>query len=205
MNGSSSEEYWDCQKLERYSLLQAIIWVATKGQGATHSEIAKEILDNNWGIPLFEHLKSSKILATGLNKNSKIYENIPNKFWMNVSRDDIETAVHSIDLTDNSITLYGNNLPEWTDIWIDGKLLLKYFSFNPKDTSKSRKLCKKWLIEQMQYSPTERISSKAALFKAAQAKFGISGRGFNTAWKDAVHLTGSAWSDRGRPRKPPTK
>jgi hypothetical protein len=62
--------------------------------------------------------------------------------------------------------------------------------------------CRKWLMEEMQKSP-RRPQPKENYVKEAQQRFGVSKRGFDRAWTQAVEKTGSGWMRPGAPKKSP--
>ena len=60
--------------------------------------------------------------------------------------------------------------------------------------------CQRWLVDEMNKSPKYRPKPKSEYRIEALAQFGgLSGRHFDTAWKQAIFETGANWSEPGRP------
>jgi hypothetical protein len=53
----------------------------------------------------------------------------------------------------------------------------------------------------MNASPTARPESKSNFRTEAKSLFGVSGRVFNRAWKDAIKTTRATWDLPGAPKK----
>jgi hypothetical protein len=61
--------------------------------------------------------------------------------------------------------------------------------------------CTTWLISEMNKSPKHRPKAKNEYLKDAETHFqGLSKRGFEKAWADAISATSANWSAPGRPR-----
>jgi hypothetical protein len=61
--------------------------------------------------------------------------------------------------------------------------------------------CLKWLSDEMIKSLTDRPQPKALYLKEAQKLFsGLSERSFDSAWQEAIRITGSLWDKHGRPK-----
>ena len=72
-----------------------------------------------------------------------------------------------------------------------------------KQTAAATTRCREYLRTEMKKHPNQAPKSKSAMLKCCQARFrGLSERGFNRAWADAIRQAGAVgWSKAGRPRK----
>jgi hypothetical protein len=72
-----------------------------------------------------------------------------------------------------------------------------------KQTAAAEARCREYLATQMERSLDRAPKSKDDFLADCQARFpGLSKRGFDRAWPDAISLTGAVgWSKAGRPRK----
>ena len=72
-----------------------------------------------------------------------------------------------------------------------------------KRTGAAEKRCEEYLIAKMNRSPNRAPKPKSDCLADCQARFpGLSERGFERAWANAIRLTGAAgWSKAGRRRK----
>jgi len=61
--------------------------------------------------------------------------------------------------------------------------------------------CRQWLIPMMTASLKAPRKTKSEYCTAAKSLFGVSGRAFNRAWKDAIKTTRAEWDQPGRPKK----
>ena len=62
--------------------------------------------------------------------------------------------------------------------------------------------CYRWLVLEMKKSPNRKPASRTELKKMALAEIkGLSGEGFDRAWKRALTETGASWNRPGRPPK----
>ena len=61
-----------------------------------------------------------------------------------------------------------------------------------------RKKCADWLVEAMRASPNQRIKPKREWRLEAISQFGLSGRGFERAWRSALQESGATWDHPGR-------
>lgn len=62
-------------------------------------------------------------------------------------------------------------------------------------------LCRKWLIQEMLASPTDKQQSKNAWFEQAEKGYRLSRREFDRAWSQACNETRSNWARPGAPNK----
>jgi hypothetical protein len=60
------------------------------------------------------------------------------------------------------------------------------------------KKCADWLVEAMRASPNQRIKPKREWRLEAISQFGLSGRGFERAWRSALQESGATWDHPGR-------
>ena len=60
------------------------------------------------------------------------------------------------------------------------------------------KKCADWLVEAMRASPNRRIKPKREWRLEANRQFGLSGRGFDRAWRSALAKSGATWDHPGR-------
>jgi hypothetical protein len=58
--------------------------------------------------------------------------------------------------------------------------------------------CVDWLVEAMRASPNQRIKPKREWRLEAISQFGLSGRGFERAWRSALQESGATWDHPGR-------
>ena len=58
--------------------------------------------------------------------------------------------------------------------------------------------CVDWLVEAMRASPNQRIKTKREWRLEAISQFGLSGRGFERAWRYALPESGATWDHPGR-------
>jgi hypothetical protein len=72
-----------------------------------------------------------------------------------------------------------------------------------KQTAAAAARCQGYLLTEMKRSPNRAPKSKSDVLKDCQARFpGLSERGFDRAWANAIRLTGAiGWSKAGRRRK----
>jgi hypothetical protein len=67
-------------------------------------------------------------------------------------------------------------------------------------SSKAKGDCWRWLTEMMNEWPNRRPKPKGKLLAEAVTKIpGLTERGFNEAWKEAINGTGARWNKPGRP------
>lgn len=73
-----------------------------------------------------------------------------------------------------------------------------------KQTAAAAMRCQEYLLTEMNRSPDRAPKPKRELFADCQARFaGVSGRGFERAWANAIKQTGAVgWAKAGRRRKP---
>ena len=60
------------------------------------------------------------------------------------------------------------------------------------------KKCADWLVGAMRASPNQRIKAKGKWRLEAISQFGLSGRGFERAWRKALAKSGATWVHPGR-------
>ena len=58
--------------------------------------------------------------------------------------------------------------------------------------------CVDRLVEAMRASPNQRIKAKDNWLREATIQFGLSGRGFDRAWRKALAKSGATWDHPGR-------
>lgn len=77
--------------------------------------------------------------------------------------------------------------------------------FKPVTGREIESECHRWLEQEMRKSPDRRPFPRRIYLERAQEEFrGIRPASFANAWKFAIKTTGAtAWSDPGRPKKPP--
>ena len=99
----------------------------------------------------------------------------------------------------DKLYMSGRGPAAWTHLQVKKADVLSWWP-KPEPTVKSEQDVYRWLLDQMQQSPTIKTRSKAAIWAEAEPKFRpLSERQFNRAWDKAIAESGAhSWARAGR-------
>jgi hypothetical protein len=106
--------------------------------------------------------------------------------------------------SNDKLYMSGRGSAAWTHLQVKKADVLSRWP-KPEPTVKSARDVYRWLLDQMQQSPTIKTRSKAAIWAEAKQKFRpLSERQFNRAWDGAITESGAhIWAKAGRPSSNP--
>ena len=210
------------QHVSDMSLTEAAFWVATKG-GSLEFDIGDV---ETWKLAfdvLLKLIVNDDIDLWGRRFGSGLPEKIPGSALSGILIDYPyqENLSDFIFGDDPYLECYGIVDGEYWRIGFDDKLFSRWrqlewshlrikaaevakINLGKHDGCKSKagagRKCQKWLVDEMNKSPEYRPKPKSEYRIEALAQFnGLSGRHFDTAWKQAIFETRANWSEPGRP------
>jgi hypothetical protein len=192
-----------------WSLAMALAWITYRTEqavinikGARWAPTKRAISD------LLSALRSGKLIAHGLFEGERIPHPIETALWstFEIVVKPTMFAGHTLLPTSGRPVAIAQSMgPPQTQLLRSTVPAAKVRKLWPaaKPTAAAEKRCQEYLVAEMQESLDRAPKPKRELFADCQVRFpGLSGRGFERAWADAIRRTGAVgWAKAGRRRK----